>query len=80
MSQLKVRLVQMARDLEERTKWETFRLQEFLNMKEKEVEDRRVLCFVACLFVWKQGLWPCLALSFCILLLRRTGSVLFFRL
>lgn len=39
-SQLKVRLVQMARDLEERTKWEAVRLQEFLNMKEKEVEDR----------------------------------------
>jgi len=42
-SQLKVRLVQMARDLEERTKWEAVRLQEFLNMKEKEVEDRFVL-------------------------------------
>ena len=39
-SQLKVRLVQMARDLEERTKWEAVRLQEFLAMKEKEVEDR----------------------------------------
>eukprot|EP00536_Pseudo-nitzschia_multiseries_P006476 jgi/Psemu1/286487/fgenesh1_pg.138_\ len=42
-SQLKVRLVQMARDLEERTKWEAVRLQEFLSMKEKEVEDRYVL-------------------------------------
>lgn len=42
-SQLKVRLVQMARDLEERTKWEAVRLQEFLIMKEKEVEDRYVL-------------------------------------
>mmetsp|Transcript_8111 Transcript_8111/g.23966 ORF Transcript_8111/g.23966 Transcript_8111/m.23966 type:complete len:648 (-) Transcript_8111:245-2188(-) len=42
-SQLKVRLVQMARDLEERTKWEVVRLQEFLSMKEKEVEDRYVL-------------------------------------
>ena len=41
-SQLKVRLVQMARDLEERTKWEAVRLQEFLSMKEKEVEDRYV--------------------------------------
>ena len=39
-AQLKVRLVQMARDLEERTKWEAVRLQEFLNMKEKEVEDK----------------------------------------
>lgn len=39
-SQLKVRLVQMAKDLEERTKWEAVRLQEFLSMKEKEVEDR----------------------------------------
>ncbi len=39
-SQLKVRLVQMARDLEERTKWEAVRLQEFLTMKEKEVEDK----------------------------------------
>mmetsp|Transcript_802 Transcript_802/g.1895 ORF Transcript_802/g.1895 Transcript_802/m.1895 type:complete len:659 (-) Transcript_802:49-2025(-) len=42
-SQLKVRLVQMARDLEERTKWEAVRLQEFLTMKEKEVEDKYVL-------------------------------------
>jgi mitofilin len=42
-SQLKVRLVQMARDLEERTKWEAVRLQEFLSMKEKEVEDRYLL-------------------------------------
>ena len=41
-SQLKVRLVQMARDLEERTKWEAVRLQEFLSMKEKEVEDKYV--------------------------------------
>ena len=41
-SQLKVRLVQMAKDLEERTKWEAVRLQEFLSMKEKEVEDRYV--------------------------------------
>lgn len=41
-SQLKVRLVQMAKDLEERTKWEAVRLQEFMSMKEKEVEDRYV--------------------------------------
>lgn len=42
-SQLKVRLVQMAKELEERTKWEAVRLQEFLAMKEKEVEDKYVL-------------------------------------
>jgi hypothetical protein len=40
--QLKVRLVQMAKDIEERTKWEAVRLQEFLSMKEREVEDRYV--------------------------------------
>lgn len=40
--QLKVRLVQMAKDIEERTKWEAVRLQQFLSMKEKEVEDRYV--------------------------------------
>lgn len=38
--QLKVRLVQMAKDMEERTRWEAVRLQEFLAMKEKEVEDK----------------------------------------
>ena len=39
-SQLKVRLIQLAKDLEERTKWEAVRLQEFLSMKEREIEDR----------------------------------------
>jgi mitofilin len=39
-TQLKIRLVQMARDLEERTKWEAVRLKEFLALKEKEVEDK----------------------------------------
>ena len=40
VTQLKIRLVQMAKDLEERTKWEAVRLKEFLAMKEKEVEDK----------------------------------------
>lgn len=39
-TQLKIRLVQLAKDLEERTKWEAVRLKEFLAMKEKEVEDK----------------------------------------
>jgi hypothetical protein len=39
-TQLKVRLVQMAKEMEDRTKWEAVRLQEFLHMKEKEVEDK----------------------------------------
>jgi uncharacterized protein (DUF885 family) len=43
LSQLKIRLVQMARDLEERTKWEAVRLKEFLAMNGKEVEDKYVL-------------------------------------
>ncbi len=42
-TQLKIRLVQLAKDLEERTKWEAVRLKEFLAMKEKEVEDKYVL-------------------------------------
>lgn len=40
MTQLKVRLVQLSKDMEERTKWEAVRLKEFLVMKEKEVEDK----------------------------------------
>jgi hypothetical protein len=40
--QLKIRLVQMTKDMEERTKWEAVRLKEFLAMKEKEVEDKYV--------------------------------------
>eukprot|EP00980_Cylindrotheca_fusiformis_P023473 scaffold10507_cov128-Cylindrotheca_fusiformis.AAC.6 len=43
MTQLKVRLVQMTKDMEERTKWEAVRLKEFLAMKEKEVEDKYAL-------------------------------------
>lgn len=39
-TQLKIRLIQLAKDLEERTKWEAVRLKEFLAMKEKEVEDK----------------------------------------
>lgn len=39
-TQLKVRLVQLSKDMEERTKWEAVRLKEFLVMKEKEVEDK----------------------------------------
>ena len=39
-TELKIRLVQLAKDLEERTKWEAVRLKEFLAMKEKEVEDK----------------------------------------
>jgi hypothetical protein len=37
-------LVQMTKDMEERTKWEAVRLKEFLAMKEKEVEDKYVSC------------------------------------
>jgi hypothetical protein len=40
ITQLKIRLVQMTKDMEERTKWEAVRLKEFLMMKEKEVEDK----------------------------------------
>mmetsp|Transcript_29677 Transcript_29677/g.71445 ORF Transcript_29677/g.71445 Transcript_29677/m.71445 type:complete len:594 (-) Transcript_29677:50-1831(-) len=43
MTQLKVRLVQLSKDMEERTKWEAVRLKEFLVMKEKEVEDKYTL-------------------------------------
>jgi mitofilin len=42
LTQLKVRIVQMAKEMEDRTKWEAVRLQEFLTMKEKEVEDKYV--------------------------------------
>jgi hypothetical protein len=41
-TQLKVRLVQLAKEMEDRTKWEAVRLQQFLLMKEKEVEDKYV--------------------------------------
>lgn len=38
-AQLKVRLIQVAKELEDRTKWEAVRLKEFLAMKEKEVQE-----------------------------------------
>lgn len=37
---LRVRVVQLATEMSDRTKWEAVRLQEFLAMKEKEVGDR----------------------------------------
>jgi hypothetical protein len=37
--QLKVRLIQMAKEMQDRTKWEAVRLKEFLAMKEKETAD-----------------------------------------
>jgi mitofilin len=40
MTQLKVRLVQMAKEIEDRTKWEAVRLKEFLALKEKETSDQ----------------------------------------
>lgn len=39
-TQLKVRLVHLVKEMEDRTKWEAIRLQEFMSMKEKEVEAR----------------------------------------
>jgi hypothetical protein len=39
-AELKVRVVQLATELEERTKWEAVRLKEFLAMKEKETADK----------------------------------------
>ena len=38
--QLKIRVVQLATELEERTKWEAVRLKEFLAMKEKETSEK----------------------------------------
>lgn len=38
--QLRVRIVQLASEMGERTKWEAVRLREFLAMKEKEVAER----------------------------------------
>jgi hypothetical protein len=40
MTQLKVRLVQMAKEIEDQTKWEAVRLKEFLALKEKETSDQ----------------------------------------
>lgn len=39
-SELRIRIVQLASEMGERTKWEAVRLREFLSMKEKEVADR----------------------------------------
>lgn len=39
-SELKVRVVQLATEMSDRTKWEAVRLKEFLAMKEKEVGDK----------------------------------------
>ena len=41
-AELRVRVVQLATEMEERTKWEAVRLKEFLAMKEKEVADKCV--------------------------------------
>lgn len=49
-TQLKARIVQLATEIKDRTKWEAVRLKEFLAMKEKETADKYV-CFVCCLFV-----------------------------
>ena len=39
-SELRVRVVQLATEMSDRTKWEAVRLKEFLSMKEKEVGDK----------------------------------------
>lgn len=39
-SELRIRIVQLASEMGERTKWEAVRLREFLAMKEKEVADK----------------------------------------
>jgi len=39
-SQLKIRIIQLSKDLEDRTKWEAVRLKEFLAMKEQEVQHK----------------------------------------
>ena len=39
-SELRVRVVQLATEMSDRTKWEAIRLKEFLAMKEKEVGDK----------------------------------------
>ena len=40
LSELKIRVVQLASEMNERTKWEAVRLREFLAMKEKEVGEK----------------------------------------
>jgi mitofilin len=39
-AELKARIVQLATELQDRTKWEAIRLKEFLIMKEKETEEK----------------------------------------
>jgi len=39
-SELRVRVIQLATEMADRTKWEAVRLKEFLSMKEKEVGDK----------------------------------------
>ncbi len=39
-NELKIRIIQLASEMGERTKWEAVRLREFLGMKEKEVDDK----------------------------------------
>mmetsp|Transcript_3857 Transcript_3857/g.5898 ORF Transcript_3857/g.5898 Transcript_3857/m.5898 type:complete len:605 (+) Transcript_3857:162-1976(+) len=39
-TELKIRVVQLAAEMKERTKWEAVRLKEFLSMKEKETSDK----------------------------------------
>eukprot|EP00559_Dactyliosolen_fragilissimus_P006348 CAMPEP_0184856316 /NCGR_PEP_ID=MMETSP0580-20130426/1510_1 /TAXON_ID=1118495 /ORGANISM="Dactyliosolen fragilissimus" /LENGTH=668 /DNA_ID=CAMNT_0027351291 /DNA_START=215 /DNA_END=2221 /DNA_ORIENTATION=+ len=41
-AQLKVRLVQLASEMEHRSKWEAVRLKEFLAMKEREVSEKNL--------------------------------------
>lgn len=45
-SQLQARIVQLAAEMKDRTKWEAVRLKEFLAMKEKETAERYVCLFV----------------------------------
>jgi hypothetical protein len=45
-SQLKARVVQLATEMKDRTKWEAVRLKEFLAMKEQETADKYVCLFV----------------------------------
>jgi len=40
MSELKIRIVQLASEMNERTKWEAVRLREFLAMKERELGEQ----------------------------------------
>lgn len=40
MNELKIRIVQLASEMNDRTKWEAVRLREFLAMKEKEIAEK----------------------------------------